>query len=80
MAKNKEERREIYKVQLKERRNGFLRITVKEIECRTLGEAMLRWEELVLENERHGITLNKIVELQYYDLNGRCSTLKEKHI
>ena len=81
MAVASETRRaEVYRVHLKERKENFTRITLITKEFTSEKEALKCWEQMVRDNERDGVTLNKIVELQHYNTNGRCATLKEKHI
>lgn len=75
MAKHKE----VYRVELKEFKNG-LRLPLIKKDFNTLPEAEAYYDELLLDNERGGIVLGKLVELQYFDINQRCSTLREKHV
>lgn len=75
MAKYKE----VYRVELKEFKNG-LRLPLLKKDFGTLPEAEAYYDELLLDNERGGIVLGKLVELQYFDINQRCATLREKHI
>ena len=66
----------IFRVYVKERK-GNLRLAISKKDFTTRSMAEKYFNDLLLDEERTG---NKIIELQFFDSNKRCETLKEIHI
>lgn len=66
----------IFRVYLKERK-GNLRIAITKKDFTTRSMAEKYFNDLLLDEKRTG---NKIIELQFFNSDGRCQTLKEIHI
>ena len=68
-----------YVVYVKERQ-GNLRIAKSKKSFISFPEAEGYFNELVLDNLKTNGDGTLIIELQMFDLDGQCRTLKEKHI
>ena len=66
----------IFRVYVKERRGNF-RIAISKKDFTTRSMAEKYFDDLLLDEKRTG---NKIIELQFFNSDRRCETLKEVHI
>ena len=81
MAKDEKDKRPVYRVSLKERKDDLRRLPLIEKDYESSSGAIKMYEDLVAEySHKQGEHRKLIVEMQFIDSSGWTSTLKEIHI